>query len=263
MSRHAITPGIGADRGDGLAGLARAAQAPTHDPERIGDLATAEALDAMARPGCPICAVMAAHERRYIEAFWPAARTDPHVRERFWDAGGFCGRHARLFERRLAARQGGPAIADLYGRLVERDLSAIEERLRSLDRPRRRARALRWPERRRRCPACEDHDLALERKAAFLVLALHDHRARRRYAISDGPCLPHLATLIDQALAEDRGTARFLIEDQRDRLERLGRGLSEYRRKLDARFAGEPRGAEQGSWTDAIRRYAGDEPAGS
>ncbi len=231
--------------------------------ELIGDLATAEALDAMARPGCPLCSVIATHERRYIEAFWPAARTDPRLRERFWDAGGFCGRHAWLFQHHLAARQTGPAVADLYGRLIERDLSAIDERLGSLERRRRPGRAHRWPERRGRCLACEDRDLALERKAAFLVLVLDDERARRRYAISDGPCLPHLATLVEQALAEGGGAARFLVEDWRHRLERLSLGLSEYRRKLDARYAEEPRGAEQGSWTDAIRRYAGDEPNGS
>ncbi len=226
----------------------------------IGDLAGAEALDAMVQPGCPLCSVMAAHERRYIEAFWPAARTDPHLRERFWAAGGFCGRHAWLFQHHLAAWEGGPAAADLYGRLAERDLSAIEERLSRLHRPRRRARTLPWPARQDRCLACSDGDRALVRKAAFLVLALDTEEARRRYTISDGPCLPHLGALVEQAVAEDADTARFLLEDWRRRLHRLSHGLSEYRRKRDVRYADEPRGAEQRSWTEAIRRFAGEPP---
>lgn len=226
----------------------------------IGDLASAEALDALALPGCPLCSVIATHERRYIETFWPGARTDPHLRERFWAAGGFCARHAWLFHRHLAAREGGPsAIADLYLRLAERDLAAIDELLGSLGRRRRRDRPGRWPARRGRCLACEDRDRAVVRKAEFLTIALDDEEARRRYAASDGACLPHLALLVERAVAEDAGTARFLAEDWRRRLAGLRHGLSEYRRKLDVRYAAEPRGAEQRAWTEAIRRYAGDQ----
>ena len=231
-----------------------------HGAGPIGDLASAEALDALALPGCPLCSVIAAHERGYVEAFWPAARSDPHLRKRFWAAGGFCPRHAWIFHRHLAARRGGPAAADLYGRLVERDLSEIDELLGSLERPRRRGGTRRWPARPGRCLACDDRDRALVRKAASLVIVLEGDEARRRYVASDGPCLPHVAILVDQALAEDGDTTRFLVEDWRRRLEHLRHGLSEYRRKLDARYAHEPRGTEQCSWTEAILRYAGDEP---
>lgn len=145
----------------------------------IGDLATAEVLDTLRLPGCPLCSLIAAHERRYIQAFWPAARMDPYVRERFWAAGGFCPWHAQLFQHHVAARTCGPAVADLYRRLAERDLPALDERLSSLEGRRHRARRQRWPARQGRCPACEDRDRALARKAAFLVLALDDEDSWR------------------------------------------------------------------------------------
>jgi hypothetical protein len=43
-----------------------------------------------------------------------------------------------------------------------------------------------------------------------------------------------------------------------ERLAALRDGLAEYHRKRDYRYADEPKGAEQSSWTDVIRRYVGD-----
>jgi hypothetical protein len=225
-----------------------------HGP--IGDLASAEALDALGGPGCPLCRVIARQERRYLDAFWPAARTDPRLQARFRDAGGFCARHAWMLHGRVASHQGASAAAALYGRLVERDLSALAEGLAALDRPRRRLRGGPSLARVGRCLACVDTEAALARKAAFLVVILADDQARERYLASDGPCVPHLAALVREAHAEDDDTARFLLEDGRRRLARL-------RETVDGRAPADLPPVGEGCptpWTRAIRRYAGEPP---
>ncbi|MEX0674746.1 MAG: hypothetical protein WD067_08220 [Gaiellaceae bacterium] len=178
------------------------------------DLYTDELVEAFALPGCPVCRVRAIDERRRLDSFGREGRNDPDVRQRFFDAGGFCREHAwRLHG------LGGPAVADLYGKLAERELRGVERR------SRRRGRG---------CPACEAAEAAAERKRYFLVEALASPVLRERYARSEGLCFPDLAGALEQANGE---LARFLVDDWRERLRQA--------------LADE-------DWTGLVRRYAGD-----
>jgi hypothetical protein len=93
------------------------------------------------------------------------------------------------------------------------------------------------------------------RKAGFLAQVLEEEAVRERYAGGDGLCYEHLAATAEQG---SKRVAAFLIEDWRARLEVLRAGLAEYDRKRDYRFSAEPKGDEQRSWTDIVRRYVGD-----
>ncbi|MDX6514780.1 MAG: hypothetical protein QOH73_446 [Gaiellaceae bacterium] len=198
---------------------------------------------ALERPGCAVCAALAEDEARWMEAYWREAMFDDAARARFFDAGGFCHHHAWVLHRQAKAEGYGSAISFLYGNLARRDSDVLA---------RGKAKLLR---RKARCRACTVMDETVERKAGFLVEVLEEQELRERYAAGDGLCYAHLALTAERA---GKGVAAFLLEDWRARLELLRAGLAEYDRKRDYRFAEEPKGDEQRSWTDVVRRYVGE-----
>jgi hypothetical protein len=220
------------------------------------DLFAFEVAEALELAGCPLCRVIAEAERVWIDSFRREGKSSPEARRAFYRSGGFCHRHAWLLHELVTANESGASIAEVYGALAERDAAWLDELSQQLGRrSRRRAVTL---ERGARCPACGALDDIRERKAAFLVEALGHERTYNAYGRSDGLCFAHLAVAIEQAQAVDLGIARFLVSDWRRRLEEVGEQLAEFDRKRDARYAGEPRGMEQQSWTDVIRMYAGE-----
>lgn len=209
----------------------------------------------MRRPGCPLCRALADAERAWIASFVREGRFAPRARARFFEAGGFCRRHAWMVHRRAAELGTGAAVADLYGNVARRDLAILGDLLRDG----RRGRGRRWSlARGDTCLACEHAEQSLERKAAFLAESLREGPVRELYAASDGLCFAHLQAAVEAA---DDEAARLLLEDWRGRLTKLERLLDEYDRRRDHRYANEPKGDEQGSWTDVIDRYVGQERA--
>jgi hypothetical protein len=198
---------------------------------------------ALERPGCAVCTALADDEARWMEAYWREAMFDDAARARFFDAGGFCRRHAWVLHRQAKATGYGSAVSFLYGNLARRDSDVLAKG---------RPRLLR---RKARCRACTVMDEAAERKAAFLAEVLVEEGLRARYAAGDGLCYAHLGLTAERA---GKPVTAFLLEDWRARLEALRAALAEYDRKRDHRFNTEPKGDEQRSWTDVIRRYVGD-----
>jgi hypothetical protein len=223
----------------------------------VTDIFGYDLVRALGRRGCALCLAVDADDERWMVSFWREGRRDANARRRFFEAGGFCRRHAWNLHRVAAAAGSGAAIADLYGRLLSDDLNRLASLHGSLDRRRPKTLDL---GRRRRCPACSFREEALERKAHFLVEALDDEEIRRALRSSDGLCFPHFARALEAALAAGRReTGAFLLDDWRERLARLRSELAEYDRKRDHRYASEPKGLEQRSWTEVVRRYVGDE----
>jgi len=64
---------------------------------------------------------------------------------------------------------------------------------------------------------------------------------------------------LEHALGTDEEIARLLLDDWRERLAHVREQLAEFDRKRDYRYAAEPKGEEQGSWTEVIRRYLGED----
>ena len=201
------------------------------------DIYVDELVQAFSLPGCPLCRVRALDERRRMESFWREGRNSPEARTRFFEAGGFCSKHAWLLHELVVEAHAAYAIADLYGRLADRDLRWLAQVRAGLDRRRRRWRSL---QRRRGCPACEIREEAAERKSYFLVEALADVRVRERYERSDGLCFEDFAAAVGQALSAGKDElALYLVDDWARRLQAV---------------------RERESWADVIRRYAGDLP---
>jgi hypothetical protein len=223
----------------------------------LPDIFSYDIVVALDRPGCPICYALAADESRWIASFWREGKDGPESRTRFLAAGGFCRRHAWFLHRICVAERTGAAIADVYGLLVERDLRWLDSVMYASGSRRRGQK----PTLRRNtpCPACVAFADAVDRKTAFFIDAISEDPVRRRYVLSDGLCFEHFAQVVDTLDPGDSDMRRFLIEDWRRRLHDLADQLAEYDGKRDYRRADEPKGAEQHSWTDVIRRYVGHE----
>lgn len=208
-------------------------------------------VEALALPGCPLCRAVRADEERWMRSFWREGRAGRDARLAFYDGGGFCGRHAWLLHRVSSEEGSGAAIADVYGALADRDLAWLDAQL-----ARRRPPAA--LDRGAPCSACVAAADAVSRKAFFLVELVGSREARRRYVESDGLCFPHLARAVEEAGDDDAEAVKLLLRDWRRRLAEVRTRLDEFDRKRDVRYAHEAKGAEQESWTDVIRLYAGE-----
>jgi Family of unknown function (DUF6062) len=226
------------------------------EARRLPDIFGYDIVEALRRSDCPLCCVETVDDRRWMDSFWREGKQDSGTRRRFYAAGGFCRHHAWLLHRLVAAEAAGAAIADVYGSLAERDIAWLDELRASLARGRRRQRA---PLRRGgRCPACVALEAAAERKIHFFVELLAEAAVRPHYEASDGLCFAHLARAVEDALDTNEDVARLLLDDWRGRLARVHDQLAEFDHKRNYRYAAEPKGDEQRSWTEVIRRYVGE-----
>ncbi len=214
------------------------------------DFFALDIVEAFRATGCPLCRSLAEVERHDMAAFVREGRAVPEARRRLVESGGFCRRHARLFEDVCLGADARWVVADVYRQIVGHDL----ERLRA-------TRRVRGPalERRRRCPACDEADAAAVRKAGFLVDALRSPDVRSTYALCDGVCAAHLDVVVAVAVEDEPRVARFLVDDWRSRLARLADELDGYDRTRDHRFTHERTAAEERSCAEVLRRYAGGE----
>jgi hypothetical protein len=220
----------------------------------LADIFTDELAGALRLSGCPVCRVAAADEQRWLETWWREGRNSKEGRQRFYDGGGFCTKHAWLLHDVCRRNDSGAAIAAVYGPLVDRDLALLAEIERSIVRPRRRGTSLR---RAASCSACVAAAEETERRAYFLAELLRSPGARTRYADCDGLCFAHLAAAIGVASRDAPDVARFLLHDWKRRLEAVRQQLAEFDRKRDHRYLDEPKGREQESWTEVIDLYVG------
>jgi hypothetical protein len=230
------------------------------------DIFSYELVEALSRPGCPLCRVMESSEVRDMTTFVREGWQDARASLRFVTAGGFCCSHAWLFHRIAAESQAGASIAHLYGRLLAQDLDAVRKLSGRLLRPSRLSRRGRNDlvsalERSAPCPACVAREDGVRRSASFLVDALDSPKVKRLFETCDGLCHPHFTLVFEDALAKSREIALFLLRDWQERLSQAAHDLAEYDRKRDYRFAAERTPADQASWGEAIRRYVGEAPA--
>ena len=219
------------------------------------DLYTTDFVDLLATSGCPLCGAEAVDERRWVRTFLREGHRDPDVRRRFLASGGLCPTHSRLVW--LACHDdehGIGAVAALYRLLVEHDLHTLEGLGGRSRKPRKRLHV-------HPCEACAARARDGERKVYFFCQALADPGLRRSYVRHpDGLCARHMTGVLTEA---DGPLRAFLLSDWSRRLSGLQRRLSEYDRKRDYRFRGEPSGDERQAPFDAVRHYTGSDWAGA
>ena len=220
-----------------------------------------EVYGALREPGCPLCRTDARSEERLLTSFVRDGILNPNSRYAFVASGGFCRRHAWGLHAVARSEGTGAPIAGVYGQLANRDLERLTQLVHSSPGRAGRRELASGLGRKRNCQVCDALARSRTGHAAFLCELLDDGPGRSVYLGSDGVCVTHLELVLEQSLKRDRDgeQARWLLEDFRTRLAELRTELSEYDRKRSYTAADEPKGKEQRSWTEVIRRYVGED----
>lgn len=219
-----------------------------------------ELVDAQRLAGCPICRLAYRTTDRYLDMLLYEAVLDPDVREKLKSSYGFCREHVAMLHGRPGRSLG---IALIYESVLRRLTGILAEG--SLERgsfaDRLRGRAATGVPLANRlkpeepCPACTVQKKAERDYAALLVASIDDERLASAYASSDGLCLPHLAMALEHVT--DEVTLKRILEPQVERYRTMLADLSEYIRKCDHRFRGEPFGPEGDVWLRVMNTMAG------
>jgi hypothetical protein len=105
------------------------------------------------------------------------------------------------------------------------------------------------------CPVCDWDWSTEELYLSNLLDGFDDAEFASRYRESCGVCLPHLQMALDERA--DHAKLPLLVQAEREKLEALGAELQEFIRKHDYRYADEPKGREQTSWTRVVEKFVG------
>ncbi|MCZ7567408.1 MAG: DUF6062 family protein [Ardenticatenaceae bacterium] len=207
--------------------------------------------------GCPVCHLCDEEIRRFYHWFLYQNYYAPSMMAKLQSSAGFCREHAwRLLEYGVVYQ-----IAVVARYLVEdqqQKLGVLQAQFGQLSAQRRtwkrRASLPRMARPGESCPACQT--LANHARSATQTLAhwLADEGFAAEYRASDRLCLDHLAIALESASPE---TAARLVELTLEKLTALATELEEYFRKVDYRFADEPKGDEQTAWRRAIETFVG------
>jgi hypothetical protein len=216
-------------------------------------------IEALDRPGCPVCRLVAEAVDAYLGAVCYEQVNDLDVREQLRAAGGFCRAHAYRF---LHQRHGKLASAIVYrdvlanaARRIERGGTGGRRGSGSLlsgllgSKGARRSAA----DGARRCLACQARDEAEERYLGSLRSRVVDPAVQERYRAADGLCVPHL----DRALEADDEGARILAASAVAAIGTLVEELDEFIRKHDYRFRPEVWEGGEDTPERAIERAVG------
>jgi hypothetical protein len=202
----------------------------TRQPEPTKWLEFIHLCDAFDVAGCPICTLVEKACYRHLDHLFYESVNDVGTRERLAASRGFCNAHAHL-----ALRVPNPdsGLAIIYADL-----------LRHPDQP---ATAT--------CPVCDTARFTAHTALSELLRWFTDAELQTKYRPSFGLCLPHLR----QARAEFPGHENLpaLVAAEEEKLTALRAELQEYTRKLDYRFADEPKGREQTSWRRVVDKFTG------
>ncbi len=220
-------------------------------------------LDALKKPGCPLCRRLKQLSLRFLDNLFYERVTDVGTRVGLSKAKGFCNWHGWMS---TEIPHTGSGIAIIYKDLLDaeiRELSGWEETRNSSDK-RRRPRLRKnyqsvflssWAEK-AACPICEwvrEH----ERFEMGVLLDFIDEEAfSREFEKSSGICIRHLLRIVEGF--DKHSNLPLLVERQVKKYKSLSNELEEYIRKLDYRFSEEPKGPEVDSWKRVLEQFSGE-----
>jgi hypothetical protein len=152
-------------------------------PRGVGNsILTARLLEALARPGCPLCRVLATTTRHHLEALLDERVVLPNAHRDFRASRGFCGEHTWAIPPAALAAQSARGAAILYAPL----LADLLDRWPDPDQRRR------WLVPMRRCTLCV---LLAGTTTAYLAEYTNLLQQGVASALAAVPCLPHLGVL--------------------------------------------------------------------
>jgi hypothetical protein len=205
---------------------------------------------------CPVCLAGGLGERRYLEWWTHASRTDdPSLRT---DPGELCGAH--LHDLALADAPAGRRAIDRKRAATMRALQLLLAAMPDTRRASRRRRATDGAVSREvqrilsplhQCPACRAQTTAEVREAELLEAAMALSEVRATYEAGHGLCVRHARRLASGAAVQ---VTHQLVDA---RLAVLQWELEEIRRKSAWECRHEPAGPEQDAWLRGLAQVDG------
>ena len=229
--------------------------------------------EAMKESGCLVCRMARQTAARAVDSFLWEHVNDAEVRQNIIEAYGFCPEHTlRLVASEMANSGlvlGVNIIYEQLGRVVSRDLRNVmpakklsgnlQKRLPRLGILLRQRRGTVLPPK-RRCPVCELVEQANSNVLAALFTELEDpqNSLRNAYQQSDGLCLVHLRSGLEEFAGEHPEAGRFLIQDTVERLEKQSQRMREYIRKSNWEYRDEILTVkESNAWRQTLTFFTG------
>ncbi|MDR2103200.1 MAG: DUF6062 family protein [Treponema sp.] len=150
-----------------------------------------ELQKAAAKPGCPLCRIVADRAERYIDNMLFEHVSDRGFRAAHRTAGGFCPSHSR----NLISFRDGLAVAILGRDILEDRIASFKNR--------------KFPKPQGRCPVCVEQDRIEEEYLSFLAQSGGDSREeqdlREIFTASEGLCAPHYEKLLALGQSKSSG----------------------------------------------------------
>ncbi len=221
-------------------------------------------IDALKVPGCPLCHRMKTLSLRFLDSLFYERVTDVGTRVGLARAKGFCNWHAWMSTEVPHSNSG---IAIIYKDLLEAEIEGfstwVEKNKPAEGRPlgrRRRGRTLRrgglasWMGK-EPCPICKQVEAHEGMDMGTFLDFMDEEAFTQAFRQSSGICVRHLVVMIERF--EAHPNLPLLVERQLEKYRSLTDELGEFIRKLDYRFAKEPKGSERDSWRRAIEQFSG------
>lgn len=243
-------------------------------------LAVNNLVEAMKKPGCPVCRIGKQGAQRALESFLWENVNEPDVRQGILDSYGFCPAHTRvmvaqeLFTSSLPL--GTNIIYEHLGRVVAGELKGLRPGsaagmvsgasggVRRLLEKAGVAKPGGPLHPRGECPACTAAGNAARNSLHVLCDELqrthHDASGdvRALYLTSDGLCLAHLRDAIEQHAARFPKAVALLIDEAVRRLESQSKDMKEYIRKKNWAYRDEKLTEEEDTaWRKTLAFFTG------
>jgi len=201
--------------------------------------------DALAEPGCPVCARVFRAGREVLEALVPEPSSGAGARRPIVALRGLCNTHAWAL---LQIPQKPVGLGEAYEAFLRGRIETIQ---RAMTRPDGVARKswsgwihalVGWARDSlsrlggvRRCPACRAAQVVERGDLGLLLDLITDMEFARAFESSAGLCLPHLNLIL--RLAPDHPHLPRLLEVQTPKVKRLHADLQDFLRKAKAPLA--------------------------
>jgi len=196
-------------------------------------------LEALDRPGCPVCGLVEEDIRRRVEWIFHEHVNDPGVRRKLVESRGFCARHSEIL-----LELGHPlGVAIIYRDIVD-SISGDLKHASVSSRPGKQ---------RAKCLACELIERNEQQYLSVVAEHLTKEELRAGILASRGLCIPHLRKLLGLLSPREQNELKRGVLLQ---LSELRSELSEIVRKSDYRCE-EPWGSEGDAWIRAVRKVSG------
>jgi hypothetical protein len=239
-------------------------------------LAINNLIEAMKKPGCPVCRLFRQGSERALESFLWENVNEVDVRQGILDSYGFCPPHTRVMVAREVFTSSLPLgtniIYEHLGRVVANELKTLKPgspmgALSGAAGGLRRAlarfglgKAEAGPlHPRGLCPACQAGNNAANNGLHTLCDELQkEGDVRTGYLASAGLCLTHLRTAVEQHSARYPRSVNLMIDEAVRRLEGQSRHMKEYIRKNNWTYREEKLTEEEDTaWRKTLTFFTG------